>query len=88
MCTLQYVILCFQTILHSMTLLPLHKYNNAKRSIPAHPTLFNDAHCDLHPLTMVKMFAKFDEKVHNGLVSIMFTSLFLYMSIVTLNFDL
>ena len=49
------------------------KYNNAKRSIPAHPTLFNDAHWDLHlwpvnskinrvhPLTMVNMFVKFDE---------------------------
>ena len=49
------------------------EYNNAKRSIPAHPTLFNDAHCDLHlwpvtskinrvhPLAMVNMFAKFDE---------------------------
>ena len=48
------------------------KYN-AKRSIPAHPTLFNDAQCDLHlspvtfkinrvhPLTMVNMSAKFDE---------------------------
>ena len=31
--------------------------NNAKRSIPAHPTLFNDSHCDLHALTMVNMFA-------------------------------
>ena len=32
--------------------------------------------------------AKFDEKAHNGLVSIVFTSLFPYMSIVTLTFDL
>ena len=38
---------------------------------------------------MVNMSAKFDEEAHNiGLVSIMFTSLFPYMSIVTLNFDL
>ena len=32
--------------------------------------------------------AKFDEEAHNGLVSIVFTSLFPYMSIVTLTFDL
>ena len=37
---------------------------------------------------MVNMSAKFDEEAHNGLVSIVLTSLFLYMSIVTLNFDL
>ena len=34
------------------------------------------------------MTAKFDEEAHNGLVSIVFTSLFPYMSIVTLTFDL
>ena len=37
---------------------------------------------------MVNMSAKFDEEAHNGLASILFTSLFLYMSIVTLTFDL
>ena len=37
---------------------------------------------------MVNMSAKFDEEAHNDLVSIVFTNLFLYMSIVTLNFDL
>ena len=37
---------------------------------------------------MVNMSAKFDEEAHNGLVSILFTSIFLYMSIVTLTFDL
>ena len=37
---------------------------------------------------MVNIFAKFDEEIHNGLVYIMFTSLSLYMSIVTLTFDL
>ena len=37
---------------------------------------------------MVNMSAKFDEEAHNGLVSIMFTSLFLCMSIVTFAFDL
>ena len=37
---------------------------------------------------MVNMSAKYDKEIHNGLVSIMFTSLFLYMSIVTLTFDL
>ena len=76
------------------------KYNNAKRSIPAHPTFVNDTHLGLylwpvtskinrvHPLTMVKMSAKFDEEAHNGLVSIVFTSLFPYISTVTLTFDL
>ena len=34
------------------------------------------------------MPAKFDEEAHNSLVSILFTSLFPYMSIVTLTFDL
>ena len=79
---------------------PIQKYTNAKRSIPAHSTLFNDAHCDLHlwPVTskinrvyshtMANMSAKFDEEAHSGFVSIVFKSLFLYMSIVTLNFDL
>ena len=141
-----------------------HKYTNAKRSIPAHPTFVNDTHRDLHlwtvtskligftivnmsakfdkeihnglvscshayfhicplwpwpltfkinrvhpltmpnmsakpwpltfkinrvhPLTMPNMSAKFDQEAHNGLVSIVFTSLFPYMSIVTLTFDL
>ena len=37
---------------------------------------------------MASMSAKFDEETHNGLVSIVFTSLFPYMSIVTLTFDL
>ena len=37
---------------------------------------------------MVKMFAKFDKEIHNGLVSIVFTSLFPYMSTVTLTSDL
>ena len=37
---------------------------------------------------MVNMSAKFDKEIHNGLVSIMFTSLFPYLSIVTLTFDL
>ena len=76
------------------------KNNNAKSSIPAHLTFVNDAHHDLHlwpvtskidrihSLTIVNMSAKFDEEAHNGLVSIMFTSLFPYMSIVTLTFDL
>ena len=37
---------------------------------------------------MVNMSAKFDEEAHNGLVSILITSLFPYMSIVTLTFYL
>ena len=37
---------------------------------------------------MASMSIKFDEEAHNGLVSIVFTSLFPYMSIVTLTFDL
>ena len=36
----------------------------------------------------MNMFSKFDEDVHNSLVSIVFTSLFPYMSIVALTFDL
>ena len=57
-------------------------------------------HCDLdlwpltskinsfHPHIILNMSAKYDKEIHNGLVSIMFTSLFPYMSIVTLTFDL
>ena len=75
------------------------QYNNAKRSIPAHPNFVNDANRDLHletmtskihrvhPLNMVNVSTKFDEESHNGLVYIVMTSLFLYMSIVTLNFN-
>ena len=37
---------------------------------------------------MVNIPAKFDKEIHNGFVSIMFTSLLPYMSIVTLTFDL
>ena len=37
---------------------------------------------------MVNMSAKFDEEAHNGLVSILITRLFPYMSIMTLTFDL
>ena len=37
---------------------------------------------------MANMSAKFDEEAHNGLVSMVFTSLFPYMSIMTLTFDL
>ena len=37
---------------------------------------------------MANMSGKFDEEAHKGLVSIVFTSLFPYMCIVTLTFDL
>ena len=37
---------------------------------------------------MVNMSAKFDQEIHNGLVAIVFTSLFPRMSIVTFTFDL
>ena len=37
---------------------------------------------------MNNISAKFDEEIQNGLVSFVFTSLFPYMSIVTLTFDL
>ena len=37
---------------------------------------------------MANMAAKFDQEAHNGLVSIVFTSLFPNMSIVTLIYDL
>ena len=37
---------------------------------------------------MANMSAKLDEEAHNGLVSIVFTSLLPQMSIVTLTFDL
>ena len=39
-------------------------------------------------LITVNMSVKFDEEAHNGLVSMVFTSLFPYMSIMTLTFDL
>ena len=37
---------------------------------------------------MANSSAKFDQEAHNSLVAIVFTSLFPYMSIVTLTFDL
>ena len=37
---------------------------------------------------MANMSGKFDEEAHNGLVSIVLTSLFPYKCIVTLTFDL
>ena len=37
---------------------------------------------------MVNTSAKFDEEIHNGFVTIVFTSLFPYTYIVTLTFDL
>ena len=37
---------------------------------------------------MVNISVKVDEEAHNSIVSIVFTSLFPYMSIVTLTFDL
>ena len=37
---------------------------------------------------MANTSAKFDEEAHNGLVSIVFTSLLWYISIVTLTSDL
>ena len=42
----------------------------------------------VHSLTMANSSAKFDQEAHNSLVAIVFTSLFPYMSIVTLTFDL
>ena len=58
-----------------------NKYNNAKRSIPAHPTFVNDTHRDLHlwtvtskinRFTLVNMSAKFEEEAHISLVCIRF----------------
>ena len=37
---------------------------------------------------MANMSAKFDREAHNGLIAIVFTTLFPYMTIVTLTFDL
>ena len=37
---------------------------------------------------MANMSSKFEEKAHNGLASIVVTSLFPYMGIMTLTFDL
>ena len=37
---------------------------------------------------MANLYAKYDGEAHNGLVSSLFTSLFPYMSFVTLTFDL
>ena len=37
---------------------------------------------------MLNASPMFDQEIRNSLVSIVFTSLFLYMSIVTLTFDL
>ena len=37
---------------------------------------------------MADMYVKFGEEAHNDLVSILFTCLFPYLSIVTLTFDL
>ena len=42
----------------------------------------------MDPLIMVNMCAKFDKETCNGVVSIVFTSLFPCMSIVTLTFNL
>ena len=42
----------------------------------------------VNPLTLANMPTKFDEDAHSGLVSIVFTNLFPYMSIVTLTLDL
>ena len=61
------------------------KYNNAKRSIPAHPTFVNDNHRDLHlrtvtskskGLSMVYMSDKLNEEAHNSLVCLWFTAYF------------
>ena len=62
------------------------KYNNAKRSIPGHPTFVNmipfvTFTIELWPqksigFTMGNMSAKFDEEAHNGLVCIWFTAYF------------
>ena len=71
------------------------KYNNAKRSIPAHPTFVNDNHRDLHlwtvtskidRFTMINMSSKFDEEAHNGQYKV--HSLFSYLSPVTMTFDI
>ena len=42
----------------------------------------------VHPLTMANMSAKSYREAHNGFVAIMFTSLFQYMSIMTLTFKI
>ena len=42
----------------------------------------------VYSLTMVNMSAKFDEEAHVGLVYIVFTCLFPYMSIVALTLEL
>ena len=51
------------------------KYNNARRSIPTHPTFVNDTHRDLHlwtvtpksiGFTVVYMSAKFNDEAHNS----------------------
>ena len=69
-------------------------------SYSVHKLISIYVHCDLdlwpltskinrvHPLTIANMSTKFDQEAHNSLVAIVFTSLFPYMSIVTLTFHL
>ena len=72
------------------------KYNNAKRSIPAHPTFVNNLDLwpltskrnRVHPLIIVNMSAKFDRNAHNGWVSNAFTRFLSHKSMLTLTFDL
>ena len=73
------------TYLNRPDLLPTDltiKFNNAKRSIPTHPTFVNDTHRELDlgtvtsksiGFTMVNMSAKFNEEKNYGLVCIWFT---------------
>ena len=42
----------------------------------------------VHPFTMIDFSPKFDDEAYNSSISIVFTWLFPYMSVVTLNFDL
>ena len=58
------------------------------RTCPLWPWPLTSIIIRVNPLTIVNISAKFDDEIHNGLVSIVFTSLFPYMSIVTLTFDL
>ena len=55
---------------------------------PLWPWPLNSKINRVHLLIMVNMSAKFDQETHNGLVAIVFISLFPYMPIVTLTFDL
>ena len=83
------IVICLPSLieLHTTVSIVFTRFSPYKSMVTLNFDLWPKKINGVHHLTMVNMFAKFDDEAYNSSISIAFTRLFPYMSILTLTFD-